>query len=118
MLGPDVLDVKKYPTAVFKIASIQPIRAKRPNATPQLELIGEFTLHGKTNKVTIIADTAKVEGYTRVIGNFTILQSDYGITPFRKALGAVGVADKLTIFGELWVADGTLAQTMQPGVPR
>ncbi len=32
MLGPDVLDVKQYPTAVFKVTSIQPMRAHRPNA--------------------------------------------------------------------------------------
>jgi polyisoprenoid-binding protein YceI len=30
MLGPDVLDVAKYPTAVFKVNSIQPVKAKRP----------------------------------------------------------------------------------------
>jgi hypothetical protein len=27
-----------------------------------------------------------------------------GIQPFRKALGAVGVADQLTIYGDLWIA--------------
>ncbi len=118
MLGPDVLDVQKYPTATFKVSSIQPVKAKRPNAPPQLQLDGDFTLHGKTNKLTVIADSAKVNGYTRIYGNFSILQSDYGITPFRKALGAVGVADRLTIWGELWVVDQPRAQGVQPGVPR
>ena len=115
MQGPDVLDVQKYPTATFKVTSIQPVKAKRPNAPPQLQLVGDFTLHGKTNKLTVVVDAAKVNGYTRVYGNFSILQSDYGITPFRKALGAVGVADRLTIWGEIWVADH---QAAPPGVPR
>jgi polyisoprenoid-binding protein YceI len=115
MLGPDVLDVQKYPTASFKVLSIQPVKAKRPNAPPQLQLSGDFTLHGKTNKLTVVADSSKVSGYTRVFGSFTILQSDYGMTPFRKALGAVGVADRLTIWAELWVAD---QQPVQPGVQR
>jgi polyisoprenoid-binding protein YceI len=118
MLGPDVLDAQKYPTATFKVSSIQAVKAKRPNASPQLQLDGDFTLHGKTNKLTVVADSAKVNGYTRIFGNFTILQSDYGITPFRKALGAVGVADRLTIWGELWVADQQAAQAVQPGVQR
>ena len=84
MQGPDVLDVQKYPTATFKVTSIQPVQAKRPNAPPQLQLVGDFTLHGKTNKLTVVVDAAKVNGYTRVYGNFSILQSDYGIMPFRK----------------------------------
>ena len=84
----------------------------------QLQLDGEFTLHGKTNKLTMVTDAAKVNGYTRIYGSFSILQSDYGITPFRKALGAVGVADRLTIWGELWVADQQAAQVAQRGVQR
>jgi hypothetical protein len=37
-------------------------------------------------------------------GNFTILQSDFGITPYKAALGAVGVADELKIWGDIWIA--------------
>lgn len=104
MLGPEVLDVKQYPTAVFKVTSIQPIRSHRPNAPQQLQLDGDFTLHGTTNKITVIASPINANGYTRLVGSFSILQSDYGIKPFRKALGAVGVADRLTIWGDLWIA--------------
>jgi polyisoprenoid-binding protein YceI len=118
MQGSDVLDVQKFPTAVFKVSGIQAVRAKRPNAPPQLQLDGEFTLHGTTKKLSIVADTAKVNGYTRVFGNFSILQSDFGIAPFRKALGAVGVADRLTIWAEVWVADPQGAAMVQPGVQR
>ncbi len=118
MLGPDVLDVQRFPTATFKVNSIQAVKAKRPNAPQQIQLAGDFTLHGTTNKLTVIADTAKANGYVRIYGNFSILQSDYGIKPFSKALGAVGVADRLTIYGELWVADQPLAQGTGPGVQR
>jgi hypothetical protein len=59
-----------------------------------------------------------VNGYTRIFGNFSILQSDFGIMPFRKALGAVGVADRLTIYGELWVADQQISQGAQGGEQR
>ncbi|MDZ4820352.1 MAG: YceI family protein [Planctomycetota bacterium] len=105
MLGPDVLNVAKYPTAVFKVSSIQQVKPKRPNAKTQYKLDGDFTLHGKTNKLSVLADVAKVEGFLRVYGHFSILQSDFGITPYRKVLGAVGVADRLTIWGELWVVE-------------
>jgi polyisoprenoid-binding protein YceI len=118
MLGPEVLDVQKYPTATFKVSSIQPVKAIRPNAPPQIQLAGDFTLHGKTNKLTVVANTTKVNGYLRINGNFSILQSDYGITPFRKMMGAVGVADQLTIWGDLWVVDQQAAQGAWPGVQR
>ena len=104
MRGPDVLDVNQYPTATFTVTSIQPIRARRPNAPQQMRLDGDFTLHGKTNKITVVANPINANGYTRLVGRFTILQSDYGIKPFSKALGAVGVADRLTIYGDLWIA--------------
>ena len=103
MLGPDVLDVKQYPTATFVVHSIQPIRSRRPNAPQQLQLNGDFTLHGTTNKISVIATPISVNRYTRLVGSFSILQSDYGIKPFRKVLGAVGVADRLTIWGDLWI---------------
>ena len=38
-------------------------------------------------------------------GGFTLLQSQFGITPFTKAFGAVGVADELKVYGDLWVAN-------------
>lgn len=118
MLGADVLNVAKFPTATFKVNSIQAVKAKRPNAPPKMQLDGDFTLHGKTRKLSVLADVAKVNGYSRIYGNFSILQSDFGITPFKKALGAVGVADRLTIFGELWVVDPPVTQPTQPAIPR
>lgn len=118
MLGPDVLNVQKYPTAVFKVTKIQQVKAKRPNAPPQMQLSGDFTLHGTTKPLTVMADAAKVNGYTRIYGTFSILQSDFGIPPFKKAFGAVGVADRLTIWGELWVVDPPPATPAQPAPAR
>jgi polyisoprenoid-binding protein YceI len=106
MLGPDVLDVKKFPTATFKINSVRRLPARRPNAAQQFELAGDFTLHGTTKAVALVADASTANGLMRLQGSFSILQSDYGITPFSKALGAVGVADRLTISGDLRVATG------------
>ena len=108
MLGPDVLDVQRYPTAAFKVNSILPLRADRTrHALPQYQLEGDFTLHGTTRKVKVVAEATSSTGYLRLRGNFSILQSDYGITPYSKAFGAIGVADRLTIWGDLWVATGS-----------
>jgi hypothetical protein len=40
-------------------------------------------------------------GGVRLRGNFTIMQTQYGIRPYSKAFGAVGVADRLTIYGDI-----------------
>jgi polyisoprenoid-binding protein YceI len=104
MLGPSVLDVQRYPTATLKVNSIQPVRADRTGALPQYQIDGDFTLHGATRKVRILAEASSATGYTRLRGNFAILQTDYGITPYSKAFGAIGVADSLTIHGDLWIA--------------
>ncbi|HEY4311420.1 MAG TPA: YceI family protein [Pirellulales bacterium] len=104
MLGPSVLDVQRYPTATLKVNSIQPVRVDRTDALPQYQIDGDFTLHGATRKVRILAEASSATGYTRLRGNFAILQTDYGITPYSKAFGAIGVADSLTIYGDLWIA--------------
>ena len=44
MLGPDVLDVQKYPTAKFKVNSIRFLKAKRANAPLECQLEWGFYL--------------------------------------------------------------------------
>ena len=66
---------------------------------------------GKRNESRFLTEAIKSDGYVHLRGSFSIAQTDYGITPFRKVLGAVGVADRLTIWGDLWVAD---EGTVQP----
>jgi hypothetical protein len=46
----------------------------------------------------------KASAVLNVRGNFTIKQTSFGITPYSKAFGAIGVADELKIYGDLFVA--------------
>lgn len=103
MLGPDVLDVKKFPTAKFAIDSALEKQTKFGAAV--YELKGKFTLHGKTRALTIQAEPEQDGNQWRLTGDFTILQSDFGITPYSAALGTIGVADSLRIWGDLRIAD-------------
>jgi polyisoprenoid-binding protein YceI len=111
MRGPDVLDVAKHPRASFRILSAKSHNAVTPGETPIYDLEGQFTLHGVTRPLRMVATLNSSEGRTGLHGHFTILQSDYGITPYSAALGAVGVADKLEIWGDIWMAP-------MPGVQR
>lgn len=101
MLGADVLHVEKFPTATFAIQSSGLLETKGDERT--YELSGEFTLHGRARPIKLRARAAQHENRIVLRGEFSILQSDYGITPYRTALGAVAVADELTIKGEIWI---------------
>lgn len=101
MLGKYVLDVEQYSTATFVIDSAIPLRKDRPNSPRRVQLDGQLTLHGTTRPLRLIAQASSESGGVRLRGSFTLLQTDYSITPFTKALGAVGVTDKLKIYGDI-----------------
>lgn len=103
MQSADVLDVKKFSTATFKIKSSR--QTKTTTNGHSIELKGDFTLHGQTQPLTLQAQIERKDGRGHIRGDFTILQSDFGITPYKAALGTVGVADELKIWGEIWFAD-------------
>jgi polyisoprenoid-binding protein YceI len=81
---------------------------------------GNFTLHGTTRPIKFIAvaDTKARAGWTHLRGNFSILQSEFGMKPFTKAFGAIGVTDELQIHGDLWIAQQAVALKPSAGVSR
>lgn len=101
MRGPDVLDVKKYPTAKFDVDSTLPSRKKSTAGNRIYELRGTIQLHGVSRPLTIEAEAIAKSGVTRLSGKFTLQQTKFGMTPYTAALGAVGVADNLTVWGEI-----------------
>lgn len=99
--GPKVLDVKEFPTATFDIESSLATGKQSADKHPLYELKGRFTLHGTTLPLTVVAEARPAEKSTRLSGKFKVLQTDYGIKPYSAVLGAVAVADQLTIWGEI-----------------
>jgi YceI-like protein len=103
MKGADVLDVAKFPTATFVIQSATRYEGAKVDSPPQFLLDGQFTLHGVTKHFRVLAETEESEGMIHLRSRFPVLQSQFGITPFTKLLGTIGVADKLTIYGDAWI---------------
>ena len=101
MRGPDVLNVMKYPNATFDIDSAIETGKASSSGNPLYELKGSFTLHGVIRPLTVIAEVVSGDQSTHVRGQFKVLQSQFGMKPYAAALGAVGVADELTIWGEI-----------------
>ncbi|MFO1066014.1 MAG: YceI family protein [Pirellulales bacterium] len=104
MLGKDVLDVRHYPTAEFNATKISKLDKPSPRNLPQYDVEGQFTLHGVTRPIKFTIDVEEVQGWYRVRGAFGILQTQFGMKPYSKLFGAVGVTDKLDIYGDLYVA--------------
>ncbi|QDU55708.1 YceI family protein [Aeoliella mucimassa] len=104
MLGDQVLNVKKYPTATFRVISAEPYEKLSKRKLPQYLLKGEFTLQETTRPLEFLVEVEMAKGWQHVRGGFRIKQTDYGMKPFTKAFGAIGVADELTIWGDAWVA--------------
>lgn len=105
MLGPDVLNVRRFPTATFAVTSVLPTKQPARRGTAY-QLTGKFTLHGTSRALTVMAEAEESEGRIHLRGSFPLVQTNYGIQPFTKAFGAVGVANQLTAHADLWIAAG------------
>lgn len=101
MKGDPILGVRRYPTATYQIDSSKKLDKKSPKGNPMYELTGKFTLRGVSRPLTIQTELVEADGKTRLRGNFSMLQTNFGITPFKKALGAVGVTNQLKVYGDL-----------------
>lgn len=102
--GKGVLHVHRHPTATFVVSSASPTGKNGKRGLPTFELQGNFTLHGVTRPLVVIADVEQANGWLHVRGSFVIKQTAFGIAPFSKLFGAIAVADALRIYGDLWVA--------------
>jgi hypothetical protein len=103
MTGPDVLDVARHPTATFQIRSAGSSKQQVQGRPPVYELIGAFTLHGVTREVMIPVEVEQRGEWLRLRGMFVIKQTDFGMKPYTKLGGVVGVADELRITGDILV---------------
>ena len=104
MLGADVLDVARHPTATFDIESALRSRRRVEGAKPTVDLVGTFTLHGVARKVVIPVEIESGGPILRFLGSFRIKQTDFGMKPYKKLGGVVGLADELVIHGDIRVA--------------
>lgn len=109
MTGPDVLDVARHPTATFQIRSALPTKQQVQGRPPVYELLGAFTLHGVAREVMIPVEVEQQGEWLRLRGMFVIKQTDFGMKPYKKLGGVVGVADELRITGVI------LVRAMPPG---
>lgn len=103
MRGSKVLDVQRHPEATFALKEID-LADTDAEGKVKAVLRGDFTLHSVTRPVEVQTVVDQVNGWWHLRGAFRIRQTDFGIQPYTKLLGAIGVADVLTIYGDLYIA--------------
>jgi polyisoprenoid-binding protein YceI len=98
MVGPDVLDVARFPEIAFRSRSIVAggQREGQGNAGVTLRVTGDLTLHGITKPVTSTVNVRIDRTSLTATGTFTVKQTDFGIKPVSIG-GVVNVKDALTI---------------------
>jgi polyisoprenoid-binding protein YceI len=103
MLGTMVLDTARFPTAEFQVQKVQALPADPKQPGDRYQLDGELTLHGVKRPVRLSVATEPVDGLTRMRGTMDLKQTQFGIKPYTKLFGAVGVSDALHVYGEIWI---------------
>lgn len=81
-----VLHPDKYPTVSF---SSKAIKEKEGG----YHVNGELSLHGVTKPLDFVIDTSGGD----LKGRFTIIQTDYGIKPFKAMMGTLKIKDEMDI---------------------
>jgi polyisoprenoid-binding protein YceI len=99
--SPSVLDAQRFPEVRFVADRIE-VHAAQPGATDGEReltgaLLGSLDLHGHAQPITIAFHARIGRGGVVVRGHTEFDQSQFGISPLRKAGGAIAVQDHVTI---------------------
>jgi polyisoprenoid-binding protein YceI len=86
----EVLDTNSFPEIAYECTRVS---ASGSGARYWVALTGELTLHGVTRPVPVSARAVIKDGAVRASGEFSVRQSQFGITPVTAAAGAIKIKD-------------------------
>ena len=95
VLQTQVLESDKYPAITFKSVGLSELKKDGEQRT--FTLAGDFVFHGVTRRVSFPVKAAFGKAAIQAAGAVKIKQTDYGITPYADALGAIKIGDEMTI---------------------
>jgi polyisoprenoid-binding protein YceI len=91
----EVIETARFPEIHFTSTRVglRPVAEGRNTA----DITGDLTLHGVTRSLTFVVQTSLLGAMLRANGEFTLLQSQYGITLVSVAGGTLKVKDELKV---------------------
>jgi polyisoprenoid-binding protein YceI len=84
------LDARKFPRIVYSTKAIEKIQ-------DGYRLSGDLTIHGKSRPQVVDVRTDDEGDSWRLSSETVITQSDFGVKPYSQLLGALKVADDVTV---------------------
>jgi polyisoprenoid-binding protein YceI len=95
VMNQEVLETAKYPDIVFESSEVK--FEKQKDDLYKANVRGSLTLHGQTNDHAFSVQVAIGVDSARAYGDFTILQTDYGIRIASIAGGTLRLRDELKV---------------------
>src|SRR5208283_4715701 len=95
----EVLESVTYPEITFRSTAVG--ADKTGEGQYRITLVGDFSLHGVTAEQQIVAYFSLAEQQIRAWGDFSLLQSRFGIRPVSFAGGALKLKDELKLSFDL-----------------
>jgi len=103
MLGPALLDSEHYPEIVLRSLTLQAAPGMRPGMSPGMSNSDEWqarveiTVRDRPSTVVVPVHYGQHADEIVVSGDFSLKQTDLGLTPFSALLGALQVLDEMKI---------------------
>ncbi len=92
-MNQEVLETFKYPEIVFDSSKVS--ASKAGNGQYWVNLVGNLSLHGVISSQPVSAQVALIGDTLRAHGEFSLLQTTYGIKPVSIAGGSLKLKDEL-----------------------
>lgn len=88
-----ILDTQHFPTTIYESHSVSVHKLSDSNL--QVQVDGELSFRGVTRPLPLQANVTVIGTTLRISGDFSLLQSNYGIRPVSFAAGALRLKDEL-----------------------
>jgi polyisoprenoid-binding protein YceI len=86
-----VLETAKFPKITFRSVGISNVNGA------SLTVNGDLTLHGVTRRIAVPVNISATPQLLRATGKYTLKQTDFGITPYSAAAGAIRVKNEVVL---------------------
>ncbi len=96
--GPEILDSAKFPRILFEARQLEAAQVPSGGSGEfQAMLVGTLTLHGRSRPMKFPIQGRVAADRLTATAAVTFRQSDYGIKPYKAALGTIAVRDEVTV---------------------
>lgn len=90
-LNDAVLETARFPKITFRSVGVSNV-----NGT-SLTVNGDLTLHGVTKRIAVPVTVSTTAQQLRATGKYILKQTDFGITPYSAAAGAIKVKNEVVL---------------------